>query len=74
VPFVTGKLSAYVGSTLLGSVLPFNKPKEITAPVAPDWQQINDTLNFELPYPWTLQPTLRLEVEVNPEQRDGGQL
>ncbi len=67
VPFVTGKLSGYVGSTLLGSVPAFNPGGRIVAPVDPDWQQIDHTLNFELPYAWTLQPTLRLEVEVNPD-------
>jgi hypothetical protein len=67
VPFVTGKLSGYVGSTLLGSVPAFNPGGRITAPVDPNWKQIDHTLNFELPYDWTLQPTLRLEVEVNPD-------
>ena len=67
VPFVTGKLSGYVGSTLLGSVPPFNPGGRITAPVEPNWKQIEHTLNFELPDAWTLQPTLRLEVEVNPD-------
>jgi hypothetical protein len=67
VPFVTGKLSGYVGSTLLGSVPAFNPGGDIVAPVDPNWQQIDHTLNFELPYAWTLQPTLRLEVEVNPD-------
>jgi hypothetical protein len=67
VPFVTGKLNGYVGATLLGSVTPFNPGGRIVARVDPNWQQIDDTLNFELPYAWTLQPTLRLEVEVNPD-------
>ncbi len=65
---VTGKLTAYNGSgTVLGSVAPFNRGGRITAPVWPDWQQIDQTLNFELPYAWTLEPVLRLEVEVNPD-------
>jgi hypothetical protein len=68
VPFVTGKLSGYVGSTLLGSVPAFNPNGRITAPVDPNWKQIDHTLNFELPYAWTQQPTLRLEVEVNPDR------
>ncbi|MCL4504454.1 MAG: hypothetical protein M1434_08625 [Chloroflexi bacterium] len=68
VPFVTGKLSGYVGSILLGSVPAFNPNGRITAPVDPNWRQIDHTLNFELPYAWTLQPTLRLEVEVNPDR------
>jgi hypothetical protein len=67
VPFVTGKLSGYVGSTLLGSVPPFNPGGRIVALVNSDWRQIDQTLNFELPYAWTLQPALRLEVEVNPD-------
>jgi hypothetical protein len=67
VPFVTGKLSGYAGTTLLGSVPPFNPGGKITAPVDPKWKQIEHTLNFELPYAWTLQPNLRLEVEVNPD-------
>jgi hypothetical protein len=66
-PAVTGKLSGYVGSTLLGSVPAFNPGGRITAPVEPNWKQIEHTLNFELPYAWTLQPNLRLEVEVNPD-------
>jgi hypothetical protein len=64
VPFVGGLLRGYSGLTLLGSVGPFNGP--ITAKADPDWHQINDTLNFELPSAWTLHPELRLEVEVNP--------
>jgi Dockerin type I domain/Metallo-peptidase family M12B Reprolysin-like len=64
---VTGKLSGYVNGVLLGTVPPFNPGGQITAPYNPDWMQINDTLNFELPYAWTEQPTLRLEVEVNPD-------
>jgi hypothetical protein len=51
----------------LGSVPPSNPGRRITAPVDPNWQQIDDTLNFQVPYAWTLQPTLRLEVEVNPD-------
>jgi hypothetical protein len=71
VPFVTGKLSGYLGLTLLGSVPAFNPNGKITAPVDPNWRLIDHTLNFELPYAWTLQPTLRLEVEVNPDHSVG---
>jgi len=38
VPNVTGKLSGYVGSTLLGSVPAFNPGGKITAPVDPNWK------------------------------------
>ncbi len=67
IPGVTAKLSGYVGSTLLGTVPPFNPNGRITVPYTPDWRQIDHTLNFELPFAWTQQPTLRLEVEVNPD-------
>jgi len=67
IPAVTGKLTGYVGSTLLGSVPAFNPGGRITAPVDPNWKQINETLNFELPTAWTFQTNLRLEVEVNPD-------
>jgi hypothetical protein len=62
---VTGRLTAYRGTTTLGSVTPFNPGGRITAPVWPDWKQIDHTLNFELPFAWTMEPSLRLEVEVN---------
>jgi hypothetical protein len=65
---VTGKLRGYTASTNLGSMHPFNPGGRITAPVIPDWQQINDTLNFELPYAWTQQPALTLKVEVNDDR------
>ncbi len=65
---VTGVLKGYSGPTLLGSVRPFNPGGRITAPVMPDWRQIDHTLNFELPYAWTLQPSLTLEVEVNDDR------
>ena len=68
VPNVTGKLTGYSGSTNLGSVRPFNPGGRITAPVMPDWREIDQTLNFELPYAWTLRPSLTLEVEVNDDK------
>ena len=63
---VTGSLEGYVGATKLGSRSPFNPNGKIDAPSDPDWKNINDTLNFELPPAWTSQPALRLVVKVNP--------
>jgi hypothetical protein len=63
---VTGKLTGYSGNTPLGTIRPFNG--RITAPVMPDWHQIDHTLNFELPLAWTQAPSLRLEVEVNDDR------
>ncbi len=65
---VTGLLEGYAGDTLLGTVSPFNPNGRINAPSDPDWKNIDDTLNFELPYVWTLQPSLRLTVKINPDQ------
>ncbi|HZD09914.1 MAG TPA: hypothetical protein VE553_01125, partial [Candidatus Binatia bacterium] len=62
---VTGRLRVYSGGTLLGELEPFNMAGAISAKRAPDWQQIDDTLNFELPWLWTQAPALRFEVEVN---------
>ncbi len=62
---VGGKLTGFSGSTELGSVSPFNPGGRITAKPMPDWLQIDDTLNFEVPLAWTMQPSLRFEVEVN---------
>jgi hypothetical protein len=62
---VTGRLRVYSGETLLGELEPFNMAGSIYAKRAPDWQQINDTLNWELPWLWTQAPILRFEVEVN---------
>lgn len=64
---VTAKLTAYSGATKLGSTTPFNPGGRIRAKANPDWHQINDTLNFELPYTWTQYPSLHLVVEVNPD-------
>jgi hypothetical protein len=64
---VTGILRGWSGSTPLGATSPFNPGREIDVPRTPLWRNINDTLNFEVPFPWTLAPSLRLEVEVNPE-------
>ena len=64
---VTGRLKGYRGMTLLGTVAPFNPGGSITAYKAPDWRQINHTLNFEVPFAW-LTGDVRLEVEVNPNR------
>ncbi len=64
---VTGELRGYRGSTLLGKVAPFNPGGRITAVQSPNWRQINQTLNFELPFSW-LSGSVRLEVEVNPDR------
>ena len=64
---VTGRLTGYRGMTLLGTVAPFNPGGSITAYKAPDWRQINHTLNFEVPFAW-LTGDVRLEVEVNPNR------
>jgi len=63
---VSGVLRAYNGGVLLGEVKPFNRDGVISAYDMPDWMDIDDTLNFELPHAWTLNEALRLEVEVNP--------
>ncbi len=68
VPDVGGILRGFVGETPLGSTLPFNPGGEINAKAAPNWRNIDDTLNFEVPLGWTLQADLRLEVEVNHER------
>lgn len=60
---VTGILRVWDGDTLLGERVPFNA--SITAKSMPDWHQINDTLNFALPWRWTQRPSLRFEVVVN---------
>ncbi|HEV8611145.1 MAG TPA: hypothetical protein VGS98_13905, partial [Thermoanaerobaculia bacterium] len=65
VPGVSGILRGYAGQTPLGTLGAFNPGGQITAPDHPNWRNINDTLNFELPYAWTLQPSLRLVVKVN---------
>ncbi len=62
---VSGVLEGYAGATKLGTVYPFNPDMKIDAPSHPNWKNINDTLNFELPIEWTLQPALTLKVEVN---------
>ena len=64
---VTGRLRVFSGATELGAVNPFNPGGRITARVLPNWLTINDTLNFEVPLPWTEMPSLRFEVEVNPD-------
>ena len=61
---VTGQLRGYRGSTLLGTVAPFNPGGRITVVQPADWRQINHTLNFEVPFAW-LTGDVRLEVEVN---------
>jgi hypothetical protein len=63
---VTGSLEGYAGAAKVGSLSPFNPNGKINAPSDPDWKNINDTLNFELPPEWTSQPALRLVVKVNP--------
>lgn len=64
---VGGVLRVYRGAQLLGKVDPFNPGQRIRAFSAPNWRQINQTLNFEVPFGW-LTGTLRFEVEVNPDQ------
>lgn len=61
---VTGQLRGYRGSTLLGTVAPFNPGGRITVVQPADWRQINHTLNFEVPFGW-LTGAVRLEVEAN---------
>ena len=56
---VTGRLRVYSGGTLLGELAPFNMAGSIYAKRVPDWQQIDDTLNWELPWLWTQLPSLR---------------
>jgi hypothetical protein len=61
---VTARLVGYRGTTPLGTVAPFNPRRRITVVEAIDWRQINQTLNFEVPFSW-LTGDVRLEVEVN---------
>ena len=64
---VTAQLKGYRGTTLLGTVAPFNPGGRITVVQPTDWRQINHTLNFEVPFAW-LTGDLRLEVEVNSDR------
>ena len=64
---VTGVLRVYRGAQLLGTVDPFNPGKRIRAYSVPDWRQLNQALNFEVPFGW-LTGALRFEVEVNHDQ------
>ena len=64
---VTGRLRGYRGSTLLGTIAPFNPGGRITVVQPADWRQINHTLNFEAPFAW-LTGDVRLEVEVNSDR------
>ena len=64
---VTGQLRGYRGSTLLGTVVPFNPGGRITVVQPADWRQINHTLNFEVPFAW-LTGDVQLEVEVNSDR------
>ena len=64
---VTGELRGYRGSTLLGTVAPFNPGGRITVIQPHDWRQINHTLNFEVPFGWLTGDVL-LQVEVNTDR------
>ncbi|HTP10545.1 MAG TPA: hypothetical protein VMP08_19965, partial [Anaerolineae bacterium] len=64
---VTGQLEGWVGGVKLGTVYPFNPKGWIDAPTTPDWHNIDDTLNFQLPEAWTKEPSLHLKVTVNPD-------
>ena len=64
---VTGQMRGYRGSTLLGTIAPFNPGGRITVVQPADWRQINHTLNFEVPFGW-LTGDVRLEVEVNTDR------
>lgn len=64
---VTGQLRGYRGSTLLGTVAPFNPGGRITVIQPADWRQLNHTLNFEVPFGWLTGDVL-LQVEVNPDR------
>lgn len=65
---VSGELEGYANGAKLGSVLPINEAGSIDAPDDPDWKNIDDTLNFELPAAWTQQPSLHLKATVNKER------
>jgi hypothetical protein len=65
---VTAILKGTAGGADLGEIKPFNPNQEITAPSSPNWKNIDDTLNFELPYAWTQQADLNLTVQVNPDR------
>lgn len=69
VPGVTALLRGFRdGAELPGSpLLPFNGP--ITAPGAPDREETNHSLNFELPPGWTGAGRLTLEATLNPERK-----
>ena len=70
---VTGRLRGYDQGALIGELEPFNMAGSISAKRTPDWHNLNDTLNFELPYDWTLLPEIRLDFEVNPGREIGEQ-
>lgn len=62
---VAGELEGYANGAKLGSVVPINPAGGIDAPDNPEWKNIDDTLNFELPEAWTQQPSLHLKATVN---------
>lgn len=50
-------------------LFPYNPGGEICAPASPDWHNLNDSLNFDLPADllqgtWTLQPVVNLDHSV----------
>jgi hypothetical protein len=62
---VPGYLQGFSGGTPLGTIGPFNPGGQIAARASPNWKNLNDTLNFQLPRQWTLAPSLRVLVHVN---------
>jgi hypothetical protein len=73
VPNVTARLrAARNGVEIAGSPLaPFNSGGVINAPLAPRRDQINETLNFQLPASWLTAGQLTLWAEVNPTRAVG---
>jgi endo-1,4-beta-xylanase len=67
---VTARLyAARSGTELPDSPLaPFNAGGSITAQIAPDREQMNDMLNFQLPASWLTAGELTVWAEVNPER------
>ena len=65
---VTASLEGYYEGTKLGTVKPFNPNMQMSAPSSPDWKNIDDTLNFELPIEWMQQPAFTLKMKVNPDR------
>ena len=70
IPDVTAELHAARNGTELANspITPFNSGGSFTAPLNPDREQFDHTLNFQFPANWTTEGELTLWAEVNPNQ------